>query len=180
MRSVPSLQPFDAPAFAFPQRVPGDFGARAGKIASARAPSGWALALGGLAVWGLLVGGRAQIVRLVPQAAPAYAALGLGVNLRQMEIEKVVSRLADEDGRRILVVEGEIRNAGAAPRAAPGMRLAVLDAKGNEIYHWTAAPPKARLAAGEAAEFRARLAAPPSEGREVKVRFADASPGRDR
>jgi hypothetical protein len=193
MRSVTALQPAEASALVFPARLRGEIGAIAAasnRVAppaqtgafgreNSRVPRSWALALGALAAWAVLVGGRAQAVRLIPQAGPLYAAVGLGVNLRHMELEKVVSRLADEDGRQILVVEGEIRNSGAAPRVAPPMRLAVLDSRGNEIYHWTAAPPKARLAAGEAAEFRARLSAPPKEGREVKVRFADASPGRD-
>jgi hypothetical protein len=74
----------------------------------------------------------------------------------------------------ILVVEGEIRNLGAEPGAAPRVKLAVLDAAGQEIYRWTAAPLKARLRGGETAFFRARLAAPPAGGREVRARFAGA------
>ena len=132
----------------------------------------FALALAVIAAWGVLVGGRAQVVRFFPAAGPVYAALGLNVNLRQMNIEGVVSKLMDEDGRRILVVEGEIRNLADAPRAAPRMRLSVIDSNGQEIYFWTAAPPKSRLLAGEKASFRARLAAPPQDGREVRVRFA--------
>jgi hypothetical protein len=125
-----------------------------------------------IAAWGLLVGERIQVVRLAPATAPVYAALGLPVNLRQMDFENVASRLQDEDGRQILVVEGEIRNLADTARSAPRMRLAVLDAAGTEIYSWTAAAQKSRLNAGEKATFRARLAAPPPQGREVKVRFA--------
>jgi hypothetical protein len=190
MRSVTSFQPLDNLALAPRLRGRADVGgiaasssrraAPAAGTASASAapkrplgaPQPWACVLAGLAAWGLLVGGRAQIVRLAPAAAPLYSAVGLGVNLRQMDISNVVSRLADEDGRQILVVEGDIRNLAESPRAAPRMRMAVLDANGREIYFWTAAPPKARLAAGEKAEFRARLAAPPGEGRDVRVRFA--------
>ncbi len=138
-------------------------------------PVAWALAV--VAAWGLLVGGRAQIVRLAPGTAPLYAAIGLDVNLRQMDIKGVLSKLTEEDGREVLVVEGEIHNLADAPRAAPRMRLAILDGNGNEIYTWTAAPPKSRLLGGEKASFRARLAAPPREGREVRVRFA-ADPDR--
>lgn len=197
MRSATSLQPFDVHAFAPRQIGRAGAGGDVGGIAASssrraplavggcaapgkpkralRAPRPWAWVLIFLAAWGLLVGGRAQIVRLAPAAAPLYAALGLGVNLRQMAIEKVTSRLADEDGRQILIVEGGIRNLGETPRAAPRMRLSVLDATGREIYFWTAAPPKARLAVGETAQFRARLAAPPKEGSDVRVRFAGDS-----
>jgi Protein of unknown function (DUF3426) len=194
MRSATTLQPFDVHAFAPRQSGrPGGGGDVGGIAASSsrraplavsasavtdkptralRAPRPWTWVLVFLAAWGLLVGGRTQIVRLAPGAAPLYAAMGLGVNLRQMTIEKVTSRLADEDGRQILIVEGGIRNLAESPRAAPRMRLSVLDATGREIYFWTAAPPKARLAVGETAQFRARLAAPPKEGSDVRVRFA--------
>ena len=135
-------------------------------------PVAWMLC--GVAMWSLVVGGRMQIVRLAPVAAPVYAALGLNVNLRQMELQGVNAKLAEEDGGAILVVEGEIRNLAEASRAAPRMLMSVLDADGREIYHWTAAPPKSRLASGEKAAFRARLAAPPQGAREVRVRFAGA------
>ncbi|WP_296706295.1 DUF3426 domain-containing protein [Rhodoblastus sp.] len=200
MRSATSLQPLDVHAFAPRQFGRSGGGSDVGGIAASssrralpgagapsapdkqtralRAPRPWTWVLVFLAAWGLLVGGRAQIVRLAPAAAPLYTALGLGVNLRQMAIEKVTSRLADEDGRQILIVEGGIRNLAEAPRVAPRMRLSVLDATGREIYFWTAAPPKARLAVGETAQFRARLAAPPKEGSDVRVRFAgDADAG---
>jgi hypothetical protein len=144
--------------------------ATGGGKSGALSPLAWALSA--FAAWGLLVGGRMQVVRLAPATAPFYAALGLPVNLRLMDFENVVSKLAEDDGRQILVVEGEIRNLADAPRTAPRMRLAVLDAAGDEIYTWTAAPQKARLAAGEKAMFRARLAAPPQQGREVRVKFA--------
>ncbi len=137
------------------------------------APVAWAVAALALMVcWALLVVERTPIARLIPSAAPVYAGLGLEVNSRQMKLEAVVSRLTEEDGRRILVVEGEIRNIADESRAAPRIRLAVLDSAGQEIYCWTAAPPKSRLRIGETASFRARLAAPPEAGREVRVRFA--------
>jgi Protein of unknown function (DUF3426) len=133
-------------------------------------PLAWIFA--GFGAWALLIGARAQIARLAPAAAPLYAALGLKLNLHHMGLDHVASRLDYEDGRQILIVEGEIRNIASSPRVAPRMRLSVFDARGREIYHWIAAPPKAWLAAGETAEFRARLAAPPKEGQKVRVRFA--------
>ncbi len=115
-------------------------------------------------------------MRVLPAAAPVYAALGLKVNLRHMEVFGVNAKLVEEEGRKILLVEGQIKNTGAAARTPPRMRLAVEDANGREIYFWTAAPPKSRLNPGENAYFRARLAAPPEEGKDVRVRFApDAS-----
>lgn len=121
-----------------------------------------------------LIGWRNEVVRLAPPLAGLYAAVNLPVNLRKMDFRNVGSHLVEDGGRKILIVEGEIRNLARTPQAAPRVRLAVLDAEGREIYAWSAAPPKARLLAGETASFRARLAAPPAEGRDVSLRFADA------
>src|SRR6266702_1249760 len=125
MRSLTALSPLDNSGFSAPPTARRDLGGvaaasgrRDGPAAKASAagpaqkknrvailgPWGWALA--GFALWGAVVGGRAQIVRLVPAAAPLYSAAGLAVNLRRMNIENVVSRLADEDGLQVLVVEG--------------------------------------------------------------------------
>ncbi len=151
-----------------PSRPP----SRAPSRAARRTPWPLAWLFAGFGAWALLIGARAQIARLAPAAAPLYAALGLNVNLTRMGLDHVASRLDYEDGRQILIVEGEIRNLASSPRVAPRMRLSVLDAGGREIYHWIAAPPKAWLAAGETADFRARLAALPKEGHKVRVRFA--------
>jgi hypothetical protein len=147
-----------------------------GPPAARRGPGGAACAvLALIGCWSLLVGARTQILSLLPAAAPVYAALGLQSFARPMRFESVVSRLTEEDGRLILVIEGEIRNLADGPRTAPRVKLAVLDAAGQEIYHWTAAPPQSRLRAGETAFFRARLATPPPGGSEVRLRFAGAS-----
>jgi hypothetical protein len=183
MPSASSFSPIEDRAFDFALRRRAAI-SRAAAVAQAACPPTrptsrppWTLAwiLAGFGAWALLVGARAQIARLAPATAPLYAALGFNVSPNRMGLDHVTSRLAWEGGRQILVVEGEIRNLASSPRAAPRMRLSVLDAEGREIYHWIAAPPKAWLAAGETAEFRARLAAPPKQGQEVRVRFADAT-----
>jgi hypothetical protein len=53
----------------------------------------------------------------------------------------------------------------------PRLKLAVRNAAKEEIYSWTAAPPRATLAPGQAVAFRTRLASPPPESRDVLVRF---------
>jgi hypothetical protein len=174
MTSAPLARDFRLPASARADRAPPAFPATSVDRKRRFVVLGWGISL--LATWGLLIGARAPIVGVLPAAAPVYAALGLKVNLRHMEVFGVNARLVEEDGRRILLVEGQIKNTGAVARTPPRMRLAVEDANGREIYFWTAAPTKSRLNPGENATFRARLAAPPEEGKDVRVRFApDAS-----
>jgi predicted Zn finger-like uncharacterized protein len=119
----------------------------------------------GLLAW------RADIVRLLPQTAPLYAAVGLPVNLRGLVFDDIHMSRIDQDGVAVLVVEGSIVNATGRPVEVPRLRLAMRNEAGQEIYAWTALPSRSILAPGDTLPFRSRLASPPADGHEVKVRF---------
>jgi predicted Zn finger-like uncharacterized protein len=121
------------------------------------------------------VGFRERIVRIVPQAGVLYAAMGLPVNARGLEFRDVKSTILTDNGRRLLAVEGVIAQVGRHGAKVPDVRVAVNDPTGREIYSWTTPAPRQTLARGETALFRARLAAPPVAGAQIKVQFADAS-----
>lgn len=116
---------------------------------------------------------RQSIVRALPQTARLYAAVGLPVNLRGLAFEGVRSSLVRDGDQSILVVEGEIRAVAKAGVDLPRLQLSLRGADGHEIYAWTADAPRAVLQPGEVTPFRARLVAPPSEGQDVMVRFAE-------
>jgi hypothetical protein len=118
------------------------------------------------------VAARGPIVRVAPEAARVYAAIGMPVNLRGLAFADVKTSLIDGDGGRVLTVEGALVNLRDRKTEAPDMRIALRDSASHEIYAWTAHPPKAALAAREQAPFRLRLAAPPAGAEEVVVRFA--------
>ena len=71
----------------------------------------------------------------------------------------------------ILVVEGSIVNDTRKMANVPHLRFAVRNAAHQEIYSWTAVPPRPMLPPGEAVAFRARLASPPPDVHDVLVRF---------
>lgn len=126
----------------------------------------------------LVIGGRATIVRLWPQANTAYATAGLGVNLRGLDVKNLRTDLAEDEARPILTVSGEIANLREGQTKVPAIRLSLRDKTGREIYAWSQPAPKPKLGAHETIAFRARLAAPPEASREVLVRFAEAEPAR--
>lgn len=121
------------------------------------------------AICAALVYWRADVVRLMPQTAPFFRALGLGVNLRGLDFANIKTSSETVDGTAILLIEGEVvaRKAVEIPR----LRFGVNDATGKEIHAWNATIEQASLAPGERAPFVSRLAAPPAEGRELTVRF---------
>jgi hypothetical protein len=120
-----------------------------------------------------LIVNRAAIVSIAPRAAAVYAGVGLPVNLLGLSIAKVhVTVTQQTEGLGELLVTGEVENLRNGATAVPDLHLALRGADGREIYVWTAKGPKSSLDARERVTFRARLAAPPAEVRDVLVNFS--------
>lgn len=118
-----------------------------------------------------LVAWRASIVRMAPQMASLYGAIGLPVNLRELVFGDVRITKEARDGVPVLLVEGTIKSTSKYPVDVPRLRFGLRNQAGLEIYSWSAMPERAILAPGEMQTFRSRLASPPSEGHDVVVRF---------
>ncbi len=124
-----------------------------------------------LIVDAVVVGWRNDVVRILPQTASFYATLGLSVNLRGLALDGVTTTTEQHEGVPILVVEGSVVNDSRKIVDVPRLKFVVRNAANEEIYSWTAVPPRATLPPGEAVSFRSRLASPPPDGRDVLVRF---------
>lgn len=124
-----------------------------------------------VAVLAALLGWRADVVRVLPQTASLYAAIGLPVNLRGLAFEDVKTSREIQDGVPVLVVEGRIVNVSKLMLEVPRIRFALRSQTGNEVYNWTTLPTRPVLSPNAEQTFRTRLASPPGEGREVMVRF---------
>ena len=118
-----------------------------------------------------LVAWRTNIVRLAPQMASLYGAIGLPVNLRELVFGNVRITKEARDGVPVLLVEGTITSTSMHQVDVPRLRFGLRNAAGLEIYSWSTMPERAILAPGETLPFRSRLASPPSEGHDVVVRF---------
>ena len=140
-----------------------------------RRPTGQRVAIALALVVGL--GGaivlRKPIVAAVPETGVAYAALGLPVNLRGLDLRAVQSSVTSEGGTEMLVVEGEIVNLTTGKKALPRLHFSVRDPRGLTLYTWTAQADARDLMPGQSLPFRRRLASPPGEGQSVLVRFAN-------
>jgi hypothetical protein len=121
----------------------------------------------------VMIAARAAIVRVAPATAAAYASLGMPVNLRGLSIDSVGATISvPGDDRRELLVTGEIVNLRQVETPVPSLRLTLFGEGRRELYLWTAREPKSALGPHERVAFRARLAAPPAEVRDVLVKFA--------
>ena len=122
-----------------------------------------------------IIGPRETIVRLMPDLAGGYAAIGLPVNLRGLEFRSVRTTQEVQDGIPVLVIEGEVVNVTKHPVEVPRVRIAVLGPSKQELYSWTTLLQRSVLADNERVSFRSRLASPPPNGQEVLVRFLTRS-----
>ena len=86
-------------------------------------------------------------------------------------IRWVARTAVEEIGTSVLVLEGTIVNLTTRTLEVPRLRFALRNAAGQEVYAWTAQPTKSTLGSGNGLPFRARLASPPADGRDVIVRF---------
>jgi len=154
-----------------------NYAARREKLNARRQPLRWPLSnlqsgvMVLLIVDAILVGWRDEFVRILPQTASFYSMLGLSVNLRGLAFDDIATSKEQHEGVPIFVVEGNIVNESRKIADVPRLKFAVRNAAGQEIYSWTAVPPRTTLPPGEAVSFRSRLASPPPEGRDVLVRF---------
>jgi predicted Zn finger-like uncharacterized protein len=124
-----------------------------------------------IAVNGVLLGWRTDVVRLMPQTAPLFAAIGLPVNLRGLAFEDVTTSIETSENVPVLLVKGRITNISRQPHDVTRLRFAMRNAAGNEVYAWTSLPGRSVLPPGESAPFETRLASPPADGQSVVVRF---------
>ena len=130
-----------------------------------------ALILGLLIIDAMLIGWRTDVVRLLPQTASLYAAIGMPVNLRGLGLDDLSTATEMHDGVPILVVRGKIVNVTGALVEVPRLKLVVRDGARREIYSWTVAASAARLLPYQSADFSSRLASPPAGTKDVMVRF---------
>lgn len=120
----------------------------------------------------LLVGNKNAIVEQWSPAANIFALMGAPVNLKGLEITNRRSVLLEEDGHRILMVEGKIKNVGGSSLKVPELDMNIRGNMSRNLYSWRAPSPRSTLGKGEVITFRTRLIAPPEGAAELRVRFS--------
>jgi predicted Zn finger-like uncharacterized protein len=129
-----------------------------------------------LAALPLLCLARTSVVRAVPPTAALFARIGLPVNLRGIEIRDMVAFSSPpEEGRPAeLVVEGDLLSVARADVPVMPLIAEIHDTGGRVIRTFPVSAPRAVLGHAEIARFRGVLPGPPTDGRTVVLRFAEA------
>ena len=115
---------------------------------------------------------RVDVVRALPGTAPAYERLGLPVNVRGLEFEKVAYSWETSGGQPVLEVHGEIINVTSEPLKVPTVVFGLRTKEKVEVYQWAADVRSELLPARQRTAFSAQIPTPPKSIRDVLVRFA--------
>jgi predicted Zn finger-like uncharacterized protein len=179
--ALPEMPPSE-PAFASVPPEEAELAAlAAGEVPPAEAPSrvvamGWlALILFVALILGLLFFAKGTVLSVLPGAQRLYGMFGGGSAASGLTFEGVRYGWSNEGGQAVLEVQGDVVNSTSSPVAVPQVVIALRDEKGNEISEWTTDTGADELAAGEHAAFLRQIPSPPSNVRNVKVRFAKAN-----
>jgi hypothetical protein len=138
------------------------------------------LRLGGWAAFAAVAGLPFLVAGIAPattvMAAPityrAYQRLGWPVNIYGLDIRKIEQHYQSLDGKRELLIKGEVSNPSNDVRKIPWLRFALTDGHGTEVYTWTLDTAARPLRPGESTSFTTRLAAPPEYAKNLQIRFA--------
>jgi hypothetical protein len=141
--------------------------------------AGWAALIVLIATigWGS-VQYRQAIASLWPRSASLYAAVGLPVNVRGIQLTNIAYQQEYQNGQPVLSVTGKVVNISNRELPVPEIRVVLLDDAKHELYHWNFDAGIPTLKPGGESTFVTRLSSPPPEARNLNVRFAESGDAR--
>lgn len=119
-----------------------------------------------------LIGARTHVVRLAPRTAGLYAAIGLPVNVRGLEIATLAPERPAESPSD-MTVSGEIRNIAQKRVAVPRLTYEIRDAAGTPLVTWTERAGAKTIGTGKTLPFVSSPHRLPADAKSILVRFED-------
>jgi predicted Zn finger-like uncharacterized protein len=120
---------------------------------------------------------RADVVRIWPRSAAAYAAIGLPVNSLGLSIEGVKAKPSLKAGHAALSVSGVIRNIEGRAIITPPLKISLLDKEGEVVATKIARAADPRIPPGETRHFALVILDPPAAAHDLEIAFAPDAKG---
>lgn len=114
---------------------------------------------------------RADVVRMWPQSASAYALVGLAPNPTGLALEGIKADRILKDGHAALSVTGAIRNVSHSALIAPPLRITLTDPAGKTVAVQIAKPDGVTIPVGAVRYFAVSIIDPPALARDMDVDF---------
>jgi predicted Zn finger-like uncharacterized protein len=134
----------------------------------------WALLLLLIAVLAVGFVARNDIMAAWPPSARLYERLGLAAPSYDtvLAVRNGTSSYQQEDGKPVLVVQGEVVNISSALQTVPKLRASLRD-NGREVQSWIFQATQSRLLPGESASFVTRFKGPSPSATDLTISFTD-------
>ncbi len=127
--------------------------------------------LGSVLVGGVLL--RGELVRLVPDLAGLYSAVGLNVNVVGLDFADVSTLLSRRGEETLISVNASIVGLEKRRVAVPPVIVTLLDAEDRPVYQWSVVTRARDLEPGELVALSTELPSPPDAAVRVKLSFAE-------
>lgn len=150
-----------------PQRTRSRFGA-------------YAAGLAGLAGIVGVIGGMAyDLERFKVETTHWLSHLLPGLTTPRLAFDNIRTHFEGEGADRALIIEGMIHSDASMPHNLPGLSFEIRSGAGDgpsgqSIFQWMIPPPAPTINRESPVPFRARLASPPREGKDIVIRLAGA------
>lgn len=120
---------------------------------------------------------RADVVRMWPSSAGAFAAVGLPVNSLGLAIEQIKARPMLKDGHAALQISGVIRNVETRAIVTPPLQIQLLDKSGKALATKIARAADPRIPPGKTRHFSLVMLDPPAAAHDLEIAFAPDAKG---
>ena len=97
-----------------------------------------------------------------------------GKGLQGISFANIKTSIGTEQGETSLVIEGEIRSDSAVLKKVPEIQFTMHDEAENTIFQWMIPAPAPTITKGEALSFKAKLASPPRDAKNITITFSGA------
>lgn len=85
----------------------------------------------------------------------------------------ITTTIGSEGGETTLLIEGEIQSDSDRMKSVPPIQFTMRDGTEHTIFQWMIPAPASTIVKGEPIPFKARLASPPRDGKDIRIRFSD-------
>lgn len=97
-----------------------------------------------------------------------------GKGLQGISFANVKTSIGSDRGETSLIIEGEIRSDSEISKNLPEIQFTMRDETENTIFQWMIPAPVPTITKGEAVSFKARLASPPRDAKNISITFSGA------
>lgn len=119
---------------------------------------------------------RVDVVRIWPNTASAYAALGGKVSYYGLEIRDIAMTRTINGGASVIQISGQVVNISKKPKPVPLLQAEIFDENGKTLFSWLIEPEQQSLEKDSKLAFVSEIRDPPPGKLQFEIGFSNEKP----